>query len=142
MIKRAIKLLRLQPNKERLGSPRAVFVSKYQKASPSASEQTPQQNPKGPIHQGFAQFLATSRLFLILLPMVAFFVLAYNFDQEKMARREIAYQKIKNLKPLYYEGQPMAREWARKAVKDLEYTKKWYSCLGEGLVTVLLITLL
>jgi hypothetical protein len=54
----------------------------------------------------------------------------------QITRREVAYQRIKSLKPLYYEGQPMAMEWAQKAIKDLEYTRKWFSCLGEGIVTV------
>jgi hypothetical protein len=99
MIKRAIKVLRLEPNKQRLGSASSVphSISKYQKASPRPGSHATQQSDN---------------------------------------RREVAFQRIKSLKPLYYEGQPMAMEWAQKAIKDLEYTRKWFSCLGEGVVTV------
>ena len=74
----------------------------------------------------------------VLLVLAVAVNFAYDYAQEKVGRREVEIQKLKAIKPLYYEGEPMTREWARKAMKNREYMGHWYECLGEGAVTVFL----
>jgi hypothetical protein len=80
-------------------------------------------------------FVKVLAVLLVLAVAVNF---AYDYAQEKVGRREVEIQKLKAIKPLYYEGEPMTREWARKAMKNREYMGHWYECLGEGAVTVFL----
>jgi hypothetical protein len=88
------------------------------------------------------------RLGLKLIPLICLLVVgftalhfAYDYAQERVAQRQVANQTLKSLNPLYYEGQPMVREWARKAIKDLAYARGWYECIGEGEVIVLMWTI-
>ena len=85
--------------------------------------------------------LNTIKLIFVLLAVAVPLHFAYHFAQEKAALQQAAYQRVRSLHPLDYEGEPMAREWARKVLKDIAYTKRWYECIGEGEARVFLWTL-
>ncbi len=83
-------------------------------------------------------FLNCVKVFFVLLFFFVTINFAYDYAQERVAKREVEIQKIKAIRPLYYEGEPMTREWARKSMKNREYIEHWYESIGEGAVTAFL----
>jgi hypothetical protein len=86
--------------------------------------------------------LKTCQLAMVLLTVAVPLTFAYDFAQGKVAIQETAYRRVISLHPGYYEGQPMTRGWAKKALKAVASTNRWYQCVGEGAVTVFMWTLL
>jgi hypothetical protein len=86
--------------------------------------------------------LKTCQLVMVLLTVAVPLTFAYDFARGKVAIQETAYRRVISLHPGYFEGQPMTRGWARKAIKAAAYTSHWYQCVGEGAVTVFMWTLL
>jgi hypothetical protein len=86
--------------------------------------------------------LKTCQLIIVLLTVAVPLTLAYDFALGQVATHEAAYRRVISLRPGYFEAQPMTREWAKKSIQAVAYTRHWYQCLGEGAVTVFMWTLL
>jgi hypothetical protein len=84
--------------------------------------------------------LNTIKVISVVAVVVFSLHFAYDYAQERIILKEATHVRVKSLNPLYYEGQPMARDWARNTIKELEYAKHWYECIGAGETMVLLWT--
>lgn len=94
-------------------------------------------------HSRYSRLVLRSVSLISVLSLAAISLYeVYNYAQEKVALKESLCREVRSLRPLYSNGQPMTREWARKAIMTQEYTESWYKSIGNGVVTVFMWTFL
>ena len=93
------------------------------------------QTPSSPT----ARYSRSSRLFLnsvklisVLLMAIVALNFAFDYAQAHVGPKDIEFQKIKALNPIYYEGEPMTKEWAKKAIKDRHYIEAGIKALAKA----------